>query len=158
MRIIGKDGQEYKSEKECLIADKAYDEKIAAEKLKTEKERKDLEAKVEQEKIAISKRKKELSNVIEKAEERYSLAEGLYEDARKKANSILKAAKEEANSIIQAAAKEVEAASSEKMKAVAEFNKEFGPYQTIVTGSKAISDYNRIVRTMSRIWDNFWNL
>lgn len=157
MKIIGKDGKEYFDIKTCLKADKEYDEKIAAEKLAAEKEKKALEVKLEQEKNAISKRKKELSDAIELAEEKKVVAENLYDDAKKQADKILKEAKEKANGILQTAAKNLENASADKMKAIAAFNKEFGPYKTVVTGSKAVDDYNRIVNQINRIFDSFWN-
>lgn len=158
MKIIGKDGKEYFDVKSCLKADEAYDARIAAEKLEEENRKKALEAKIEQEKNAISKRKKELSTMIEKAEEKCILAENVYDEARRKANDVLKKAKEEANAILQAATKELESASAEKLKAIAAFNKEFGPYQSVVTGTKAVNNYNRLVRNMNRFWDSFWDI
>lgn len=157
MIILGKDGKEYNSVKECLAADLAFDKKIADEKAKAEAERKALEEKVAEEKALVSKKKKELSDAIEKAEENYVAAYNVYDSAKAEADKIIQEAQKKANDILTAAAKEVENASKAKMNAIAEFNKEFGPYRTTLTGAKAAREYNRFSSDFNRIFNKLFN-
>lgn len=128
MRIIGKDGKDYASEKECIEADKKYEEELKAKK---ETELK----KVEAEKTAVATRKKEKAQAVEEARNKCTEARKLYQVAKKKAEDILREANKEA-------AAKVEKASEERMNAVIEFNKEFGPYRTVLTGNDAIDAFN----------------
>ena len=155
MIILGKDGKEYASVKECLLADAAFDKRVADEKAKLEAEKKALEEKVAEEKALVSKKKKELSDAIEKAEENYIAAYNIYDSAKADADRIIQEAQKKANDILAAAAKEVEKASKAKMNAVAEFNKEFGPYRTTLTGAKAAREYNRISSDFDRMFNKF---
>ena len=140
----------YDDVKECQKAEEAY----AKKQLEAEEKQKALEAKVAEEKAAISKKRKELSDAIEKADEDYVAACNVYDVARKQADDIIVEARKKASDILSAAAKEVEKASENKMNAVAEFNKEFGPYRTVVTGNKAIELHNRVVSNFNRMFNN----
>lgn len=143
----------YDDVKECQKAEEAY----AKKQLEEEEKQKALEAKVAEEKAAISKRRKELSDAIESADEEYTTACNLYDIARKQADDIILEAKKKANDVLNVAAKEVEAASEKKMNAVAEFNKEFGPYKTVVTGNKAMEFHNKLISNLKRIFTNPFN-
>ena len=142
--------QMYDSVKECQKAEEAY----AKKQLEDEEKQKALEAKMAEEKAVISKKRKELSDKIEKADEEYVTACNMYDVARKQADDIILEARKKANEILNVAAKEVEKASERKMEAVSEFNEEFGPYRTVVTGNKAIELHNRVVSNFNRMFNN----
>lgn len=158
MRIIGLDGKEYSSVKACQIADKNYEAKLQAEKERAELEQKRAQEAAEREKTLISKKKKELSDKIEKADEAYVAACRVYDSEKLKAQQLIKDAREEANRMLVAASKEVEKASADKMRAVADFNKEFGVYKTVLTGSRAIEEHNRIVNEINKMFEFFSNI
>jgi hypothetical protein len=156
----------FETEEELKAAETAKDSEI-----KKEEESKAL--KVEEDKKAISIRKKELSDVVEAKAKEFNSAYDKYEAAKAKAkkelnekyktlNAQAKAAEDEYAKAISEAEKEVRKASEEKTNAIAKFNEEFGPYKTVLTGDKAIAEYNRMVRNFedhfSSIWDSdsFW--
>ena len=140
----------YDDVKECQKAEDSY----AKKQLEAEEKQKALEAKVAEEKAAISKKRKELSDAIEKADEDYVAACNVYDVARKQADDVIIEARKKAADILSAAAKEVEKASEKKMNAVSEFNKEFGPYSTVVTGNKAVELHNKVVSNFYRMFNN----
>ena len=179
MRIIGKDGKEYKTEKECIAADKAYDAKIEADMLAKEAEKAALEQKFEEEQKMISLKKKELAATIEATQLALDEAQKFYDITKSKAQEKLKAANKEARQIIDeakalaskqyqqvesevddmmiAASKQLEKASEARMNAIAAFNKEFGPYRTVVTGNRALDEYNKVKKTMDEFFNKTWN-
>lgn len=157
MRIIGKDGKEYSSEKECLAADKRYDEQLKAEQDRIEKEKKAYEEKIAEEKAALSVRKKELAKNVEDSNAKLDEAKKLYEVAKRKAEEVLRKANKEAEDILTVAAKEMEKASEERMNAVAQFNKEFGAYKTVLTGNDAVDEYNRIVNNINSVFNKVFH-
>jgi hypothetical protein len=179
MRIIGKDGKEYKTEKECLAADRAYDAKIEADALAKEAEKAALEKRLEEEQKMISAKKKELAATIEATQLALDEAQKLYDITKSKAQEKLRAADEEACKIIDeakalahkqykqvesevddmmlAASKQLEKASEDRMNAIAAFNKEFGPYRTVITGNKALDEYNKVKKTMDEFFNRTWN-
>lgn len=136
--------------KACEKAEADYTAKKAAEEAKFEADKKALEEKVAAEKALVSKKKKELSDAIELADEEYVAACKVYDIAKKQANDIMKEAKTKASDILSVAAKDVETASQKKMNAVAEFNKAFGAYRTVLTGARAAEEFHRIFNS---IWD-----
>ena len=144
----------YDSVKECQKAEEAY----AKQQLEAEEKAKALEAKVAEEKAVISKKRKELSDAIEKADEEYAAACNVYDVARKQADEVILEAKKKANELLNAAAKEVEKASEKKMNAVSQFNKEFGPYRTVVTGNKAVELHNKLMSNFRRMFDDPFNI
>ena len=148
MRIIGLDGKEYQSEKECLIADKKYQAAINAQKEKEEKEKRELEERLSKEKAALSARKKELAKAVEDSSEKLDQARKLYQTAKKRAQEILSNARKEADDIIGVAAKELDKASYDRMDAISKFNKEFGAYKTVITGNDAIDEHNILVNSV----------
>lgn len=135
MRIIGKDGKDYASEKECIEADKKYEEELKAKKDNELK-------KVEAEKNAVATKKKEKAQAVEDARKKCAEATKLYQVAKKKAEDILREANKKAEEVLKEAAAKVEKASEERMNAVIDFNKEFGPYRTVLTGNDAIDAFN----------------
>ena len=151
MRIYSdKTNQFYETVKACEQAEAIYDKKVADEKAKYEADKKALEEKVAAEKALVSKRKKELSDAIELADEEYVAACKVYDVAKKQADDIMKEAREKANEILSVAAKDVEVASQKRLNAIAEFNKSFGVYRTTLTGARAADEFNRI---FNAIWD-----
>ena len=158
MRIIGKDGKEYTNVKECLQADAAFEKAEKEKALAAEKATEALRQKIADEKAQVSKRKKELSDKIEEANDKLDYFTKEYDAVRKDAAEIINKAKEEATKIINEAAKKVEEASAERAQAISAFNAEFGPYKTVLTGSKALEEYNRFWNNFkfNSIFDTFW--
>ena len=161
----------FDTKEQLFKEEKMYDDKLAFEKAQLEAKEVQLKAEAEAEQKATSKRKKELSDEVEKAtkhlDEAYKFyeaerakAKDIYSEAQKKADEILKKAKKEADELIDIAEKEVKKASEKKTLAISEFNKEFGPYKTVITGDKAIDEYNKMIRnidnTFAKFWDSFF--
>ena len=146
MVILGKDGNEYKSVKACMEADKAYDAAVAArEAEKQEKEK------------SVSARKRELANAIEKAEEARLEAIQKYEAVKQKAEEIIAEAQEKAEKMLREEARLVKKASEAKAQAILDFNKEFGAYRIILTGNDALREVNQIVKNINdRLFNRFW--
>lgn len=137
MKIIGLDGREYKSEKECLIADKKFNEK------------KELDKKLmEEEKLKVSNRKKELANKVQEATDKVDYYTNEYIKVKADARKFLEEANKQAQDMLSKAAKQVEEASNEKLTAISNFNKEFGPYKTVLTGNEAIAEYNKVMQSL----------
>ena len=157
MKIIGKDGKEYASVKECLTADKNYDLALEEQKIKDEQEKKALSDKIATEKAELSARKKEYANKIESAKDEVDYYKKEYEKAKLEAKKIVDEANDKAEEILKGAAKSLEEASEKKMIAIAEFNKEFGPYQTTLTGLDAINEYNKVVKQMDDMLNNLFS-
>ena len=144
MVILGKDGKEYTSVKECLRADEEFDRKVAEETARKEAERKAAELALAEKKATISKRKKELSTAIETATEEVKLARVDYNKAKEDAEKIMAEARLAAQKLLDTAGKALKEANEKKVKAVAAFNKEFGPFSTILTGEDAWNEYKRV--------------
>lgn len=128
----------FDTEKECLAAEKEYDNNLLAEQEK---------------KSLTSKRKKELSDNIVEAEKRVDSMYKLYEEAREKARDIISKANQEAEDILRAAANDLEKATEDRMLQIQEFNKEFGPYMTRCTGDKALDEYKKVIRRMRDLFN-----
>lgn len=158
----------FDNKNDLFNAEKAYEQEKAAFEAKEAQ----LKAKQEEDNKIKSKRKKELSDKIEEASKNLDEAYKFYEaekskvkdiltGAQKKADDIIKQARQEAQKLIDIAEKEVKKASEQKTLAISNFNKEFGPYRTVITGDKAIDEYNKLVRnfenTFSNIWKGFWD-
>ena len=156
MIILGKDGKEYPNVKACIQADAEYDEKIAKEKAQEEAKKRAEEAAIVERKAEISKRKKELSNAIEKAEGNLKIARTEYNNAKERAEKIMAAARKEAQLIINDAKDFLKSASTEKINAISAFNKEFGPFTTVLTGEDAQEEYNRLQNIMEENLKRFF--
>jgi ubiquitin len=156
MIIIGKDGKEYKSEKECLIADKKFDEELIAKKQKEEEELKKIEEKLNKEKLELSNRKKELAKKIEDADKKLDEAVKLHKIAKQKATELIESAKKDADEVLKVANKQLDEASYERMVAISNFNKEFGVYKTTITGIDAINQHNRTVDMIQSFLKNWF--
>ena len=144
MKIIGNDGKEYRSEKECLIADKKYEQLL-----------KDKEREEQERKSKISNRKKELSDKIEEASDKVSYYKKEYYAAKEEAKKIVDEANKQAQEIISAASKKVQEATNEKLNAISKFNEEFGPYKTILTGDDALDEYTDLLKYLDDEFNRF---
>lgn len=137
-----KTGKTYTSEEECIKAEKEFDKVKQAELVKAKE---------------ISKRKKELSDKINEANEKVDIAYKDYHSTQEKANAMIEAAKKSAEELLLAAARELEKATEERMNQIIEFNKEFGPYTTSYVGDKARAEYEKVVNEMRKIFNwKFW--
>ena len=139
----------FNSEKECLDAEAKY-----------EREKRDRQIELDKAVAESNKTKKELSRVIENAQAEVDEANSLYDVAKEKAQQILKEANIKASDILNAAKEKVKVAEEKKYKAVADFNKKFGPYSTTLTGDRAANEYKKILKgfdnVFSDLWSSFW--
>lgn len=153
MVILGKDGKEYRNVKDCLAADDAFDKRVAEEAAKKEALKKAEDEKIALKKAEISRRKKELSSNIEKADEELKLARLEYKQAKEKAEKIIEDAYKEAQAITNEAHDFLKNAASNKSKAISTFNKEFGPFTTVITSEEAWDEIqNGVEETLKRIF------
>lgn len=135
-------GKTYPTEKECLAAEADYKKAQEIQENKTKE---------------TSKRKKELSQLIELADNKVTEANKLYEIAKEKARKILEESNKQVKDILDKAEEEVKNAEEEKLDAIRNFNKEFGSYSMTYTGTKAIEEYNKAVDKFNKIFRNiFW--
>lgn len=155
MIILGKDGKQYATVKECQRADVEYDRRIADEKAQLEAKKIADEKAIAERKAEISKRKKELSSMIESAEDKVKVAKVDYNQARAQAEKIIAEAKKEAQAILDAAGEKLKLANEEKVNAISNFNKEFGPFTTVLTGEDAWNEYQRIQNNIDRQFNAF---
>ena len=145
MKITGKDGKEYSTVDECIKADEEFDAQQEQNKL----------AEIEK-KTALSKKKKEMADAIQVAEDEVSLALTDYDKAKEKANTLISEAKEEAKGILKEAAKKYDEAINKRYEALKKFNEEFGAYTTTYTGKRAQEEYDRAMRKLDRWFNNFF--
>ena len=157
MKIFGKDGKEYATVKECIRADAEYDKKVAEEQAAQEQKKAAEAEQLAQRKAEISKRKKELSNAIEAATDNVRIATIDYNQAKERAENIIAEARKEAQSILEEAAKKLTAANDEKVSAISNFNKEFGPFTTVLTGDDAWNEAQRIQKAIDKQFGAFRN-
>lgn len=143
MVITGKDGKTYNTVDECLAADEKFDENKKQQAL--------VEA---EKKNAISARKKELAANVQTAEDKVSEALDNYERVREEAHKKVAEAQADANKMLKEAEQKYTDASNERYEALKNFNKEFGAYTTTYTGKQALEEYNRVSKSMSRVFDN----
>lgn len=142
----------YDTEDECQKEELKFKE----EKDKVQKQLdKALKEREEKEKVKEAS-KKELAKKIEEAEQEVTEANNLYETAKEKAKAILDEAKAKANTILDTAKEKVKEAQEKKYNAVAEFNKQFGPYTTTLTSAQAAQVYNDTIRKINDFWNSFW--
>ena len=143
----------YDTEDECQKEELKFKE----EKDKVQKELdKALKEREEKDKVKETS-KKELAKKIEEAEQEVTEANNLYDTAKEKAKAIMDEARKKANVILDTAREKVKEAQEKKYNAVAEFNKQFGPYTTTLTSAQAAQIYNNTLRKINDFWDNlFW--
>lgn len=146
MVITGKDGKQYSTVEECVKADEEFD-KQQEQKALAETEKKN----------ALSKKKKEMANAIQAAEDEVALSLTAYDKAKEEANKLVSEAKEKAKEVLKEAEKKYEEAIGKRYEAIKDFNEEFGAYTTVYTGNKALEEYNKAVRRMNRWFDSFFS-
>ena len=124
----------------------------------------ELKAEEQEKKNKISAEKKIAATKVQLAAEAYEEALDRYNEEKKKALKILddaetEAAKvlnkanEEAEKILKDAEEKLSKSKSDKFNAVAEFNKSYGPYKTVLTKEAAEKEYNRFISDI----DNWLN-
>ena len=145
MKITGEDGKTYESVEECLKADQAF---------KEEQEKKALEA--SEKKTALSKKKKEMADAIQAAEESVSTALTEYDAAKGRAREIVANAEKEANAVLKEARDKYVEATGARWRAIKSFNDEFGTYTTTYTGRRALEEWNRALKATDEIIDSFF--
>ena len=158
----------FDNKQDLFIAEKDYETKLAKEKAEFKEKEAKLKAQVEEDAKTISKRKKELSDKIEEASRNLDEVYKFYEAEKSKAKDILtnvekqikrlrEDANDEINRLMEFAEAEVKKASEQKTIAISNFNKELGTYKTVITGDKAIEEYNKMVRNMDNTFSKFFN-
>lgn len=103
-----------------------------------------------------SKRRKELAQKVEAADKEVEAAYKNFEKAKAEANAIMSQAQEVADQLIRPAAVAVEDAHKQRVKAISEFNAEFGPFTTSYTGDKAKREFDRINSMLSELFGSFF--
>lgn len=116
----------YDTELECTKAEKAYEEaKKAAEEAKAASEAK------------TSKRKKELASEVEKTSKELKEAEEALKAAENEVKILTEEYSKKAADILKPAKEAVTEATKNRYNAICNFNKEFGPYTTVLSSSDA---------------------
>ena len=131
----------YETVEECEKAEAEY--KAEKEKLALEKADKDKE---------VSKRKKELSDIVDDAETALNVAYKDYEDVYKKAQEELQTALDVYKSKIFDATENIKKKEEERNKAIRNFNREFGTFKKIYTGEQADREFDRIVNMFDNLF------
>lgn len=131
----------YDSVEECEKAEADF--RAEKEKLALEKETKEKE---------VSRRKKELSDIVDATETALNDAYKNYEDVKKEAEEELTKAYENYKEKIAEAAKIVKDNELERNKAIREFNKEFGTFKKVYTGEKADREFDRIAKMFDNLF------
>lgn len=131
----------YNSEAECIEAEKAFKEEELkkAEKLN-----------------ATSKRKKELSKLIEAADLEADKEYQNYHQVKEDASKIIAEAETKADKMIREAAKRVSDARKKKYQAISDFNKEFGTYVVQYDDDKALKDLKQANDWLNEIFGKFF--
>lgn len=155
MIILGKDGKEYATVKECVKADAEFDKQILEKEAKIAAEKKAKEDELALKKAEVSKRKKELAAKVESSQLLVEEASKEYDLAYEEAQKILADARKKASDLVAAADAKLKDATQEKVKAIREFNKEFGTYTTVLTGDAAWNEYKRISNSFDDTFDMF---
>ena len=131
----------YDTEVECTEAEKAYEEAKRAEE----------EAKAASE-TKISKRKKELAAEVEKASEKLKETEEALEAAENEVKILTEEYSKKIADILKPAKEAVTEATKSRYDAIRNFNKEFGPYTTVLSSSDA---YERVHKNSLYDFVNF---
>ena len=127
------EGQVFTTVRECQLAEA----KVDAEKAKT----------VEQEqKAQISKRKKELADLITQADNAVAQAYANYEVAKDKVKAILEESNKQMEEILTPAKEAVSTAEKLRVDAIQKYTSEFGSYQSVYTGDRAKQELERFNR------------
>lgn len=155
MIILGKDGKQYATVKECQRADAEYDKKVAEEKAAKEAKAAHEAEQLAIRKAEISKRKKELSSAVETATDKVRVATVDYNQAKERAERLIAEARKEAQAILEEAGKNLTAANEERVSAISNFNKEFGPFTTVLTGDDAWNEAQRIQKMVDKQFNVF---
>lgn len=114
----------------------------------------DAEAKIEErraeiasnEKLSVTKRKKELAKAISNADAAVQKAYQDYETAKATVRKILEESNEQMMNIINPAKEAITNAEKLRMDAILAYTKEFGSYQSVYTGERAVEEFNRATR------------
>lgn len=126
------------------------------ELLKEEKKAEESAREEQERKNQISINKKAAATKVEIATEEYDKAADAYEKKKKEALKILDSAEDEAakifdkanaeaQKILNEADKSLKEARINKLNAISEFNREYGPYKTVLTKENAEKEYNRFI-------------
>lgn len=102
--------------------------------------------------------KKQLAADVTAAEDALKKAYTEYDIAKKKANDLSEAYLKEISAILDPAKKAVKDAERAKYEAIDRFNKAYGPYQIVITGSRAAEEMLRALDELrnSRSFFNTW--
>lgn len=145
MKIYGNDGNAYATVKEAKEADERF-----------ELAQKEAAIKKEQSEKCVVNEKKELSNKIQVAEQKYQDALANYTQLKKDAEDLIREANKKAYNILLEGAKEVEKYSNERMNLIKEFNTKYDrPFTQFYTGKDAEEQYNKVIKQFAEIFKLF---
>jgi len=139
--------------KQCYYSEvlkKYFDDEESCMKAESDYEKEQEQLKLA--KVETSKKKKELANKIEKAESELASAYEDLDNAYRQAKEILNKAKEESDKVVKDAKTKVYTKQDERIKAITDFNKEFGAYTTTYNGERALEELKRFNNLYSTMW------
>lgn len=133
-----------------------------AELKQAEKRDAELAKKAEEQKTAIANAKKSAATKVQLAIEAYDKAVEQFEADKKKiskdldvaqteAATILATAHEKASKDLKTARDKLNASKMDKLAAISEFNKSYGPYKTSITEEAAEKELNRFFDTFADV-------
>lgn len=145
----------YDDPKELIKDETAALEKIAEEERAEEARREKLELEKKEREHKISNRKKELSALIEKADEELKESYKKLDKAKAKCDKLKKDTDKAISEILTPVKAEVKAAQTKHLEAISLFNKEFGPYRTVLTEADTEDVINVFDSMFNSFFDNF---
>ena len=117
-------------------------------------------AKIAKEEEALAKkksqesaRKKELANVINDCDEAVDIAYKNLKNVKLKCTEILKEADKTVAELLKPAESQLKEAQANRIKAIQNFNKEFGVFKTTYTNERAQRELQNTIDMFNSIWD-----
>lgn len=119
------------------LTKKMYDTESALKKAESE-----LTSNKEKKEIS----KKEAAKRVELADKNYKAALDSYDNAKLKIQEVVKEAKTKIDEILDEPIKDVKIAKEQRLAALLDFNKRYGPYTTTYSGEDASKEYERLLK------------
>lgn len=139
------EGKTFTSIRECAEAEAAIDKQRA-----------------ESNKAMVSKKKKELADAVDVADKQVEKAYEQYNTVRVEVQKILEESNAKMQKMLNDAAQVVREAEQAKRDAIIKYTEQFGPYQKVYTGNRALQEFQRIEdqfnSTFANIVNQFLNL
>lgn len=134
------EGKTFNSIRECAEAEAAIDKQRA-----------------ESNKAAVSKKKKELADAVDVADKQVEKAYEQYNTVRVEVQKILEESNAKMQKMLNDAAQVVREAEQAKRDAIIKYTEQFGPYQKVYTGNRALQEFQRIEDQFNSTFANIVN-